>query len=309
MYVPGLLYAGALGMHLLPHLAPARLATRRAGHLPGSRDALPLLPYFTRSRRWALVAALAYTFLALLRTLSRRRKRPRHRPASVAHAGAGQVRRRPAQYRARLLPWRCLPSGLPAAAHLRRLLSGGDSASGHSRIGWGPSPLPSPVSFSYSRPGASRNSAWRALAAAALPTCWPASGLRRASFKSSLSTGPPIPLATTRPQAGMGAGRHGAGRDRHSPAVPPAARVLLLLPRHYAPSSSAGSLRHIISSAWIIPESRRYAIEFELFFALALVEWPARRLPSPQKSDLATLRRIVAPESVPRPASPQLEST
>ena len=59
--------------------------------------------YFTGRRRWAIAAALAYSFLSPSYGLFRRSRRTRHRATSGV-PGAGQVRRGSAQHRAHPVP-------------------------------------------------------------------------------------------------------------------------------------------------------------------------------------------------------------
>ena len=66
MYVPGLLYAAALGMRLLPGTDPAmvyRTLTALATCL-GPVTLFLFATWFTRSRSWALVAAMAYSLMS-----------------------------------------------------------------------------------------------------------------------------------------------------------------------------------------------------------------------------------------------------
>ena len=66
MYVPGLLYVSALFMHLLPHAAP-EMVYRSIVSLATCLGPVTLFLFalhFTRSRRWAVAAALAYSFLS-----------------------------------------------------------------------------------------------------------------------------------------------------------------------------------------------------------------------------------------------------
>src|ERR1035438_9846057 len=66
MYVPALPYLSALGIRLLPHVSPD-LVFRTIVSLAACFGPVTLFffaLYFTRSRRWALVTALAYSFLS-----------------------------------------------------------------------------------------------------------------------------------------------------------------------------------------------------------------------------------------------------
>ncbi len=66
MYVPGLPYLTALWIHLLPHVTPDaiyRTIVSLATCL-GPVTLFLFALYFTRSRRWAFAAALAYTFIS-----------------------------------------------------------------------------------------------------------------------------------------------------------------------------------------------------------------------------------------------------
>jgi len=66
MYVPGVLYVAAVGMRLLPHVAPGTVY-RDIVALATCLGPVTLFLFslhFTRSRRWAFLAALAYTFLS-----------------------------------------------------------------------------------------------------------------------------------------------------------------------------------------------------------------------------------------------------
>ncbi len=67
MYVPGLPYLTALFLHLLPHASPA-LVYRIIASLATCLGPVTLFLfalYFTRSRRWAFAAALAYSFISV----------------------------------------------------------------------------------------------------------------------------------------------------------------------------------------------------------------------------------------------------
>jgi hypothetical protein len=66
MYVPGVPYLSALGIRLLPHLAPGTIY-RDIVSLATCLGPVTLFLFavhFTKSRRWALVAALAYSLLS-----------------------------------------------------------------------------------------------------------------------------------------------------------------------------------------------------------------------------------------------------
>ena len=66
MYVPGLLYTAALGMRLLPGADPGTLyrALTSLATCLGPVTLFLFATYFTRSRKWALVAALAYSLMS-----------------------------------------------------------------------------------------------------------------------------------------------------------------------------------------------------------------------------------------------------
>jgi len=65
MYVPGLLYASALGMRMLPHAAPDTVYRAIVSFMTclGPVTLFLFALHFTKSRRWAFVTALAYSLL------------------------------------------------------------------------------------------------------------------------------------------------------------------------------------------------------------------------------------------------------
>lgn len=66
MYVPGLLYTAAIGMRWLPQVPPDTVYRWIAGFLTclGPVTLFVFALYFVRSRRWALAAALAYSLVS-----------------------------------------------------------------------------------------------------------------------------------------------------------------------------------------------------------------------------------------------------
>ena len=278
---------------LLPYLtaAVARLAAgararvrlpadhRRARRASGPSTLFFFVLHFTGSRRWALAAALAYTvFSPAYGLFPAGREGPRDRAASLAHPGPREVRRGSAQRRTRAPAGRAAgASGAPAnSAAIRAIFAAAILLAAIPLTNWLSAFALAIASglllfAAWGEPGFRL---WRPLAAAGLAWLLACFWLTPASSRRSRSTGRPIPSATT-------SGRSSAGCSWRSPPrlIADPLRLRRLGASFYfcfvtlcAFTFGWFATAYYVYGVDTIPESRRYALEFELFLILAVAE-------------------------------------
>ncbi len=281
MYVPGLPYLTALWIRLLPHVSPDTIY-RTIVSLATCLGPVTLFFFaLVLHRQPPMVVRRGpglQLALALLRPVPRGREGSRRGPASLAHSGAGQVWRGSAQYRADAAAGGAAPalscSQKPRlSAHFRR----GGGPGGHPALtNWvGAFALAiSSLLLLLAAWGEPEFRYWRALAAAGLAYLLACFWLTPSFIKTIAFNWPVDSFAYHLKQqqvwllAGMIAG---------ALAIRAAFRFFRGSFYFCLVTMGAFVFGWIATVFYVygldtIPESRRYAIEFEFFVALALVE-------------------------------------
>ena len=280
VYVPGLPYLSALGMWLLPHAAPDaiyRTIVSVAACL-GPVALFLFALYFTRSRKWSFAMALGYSFISLSYALFPAVEKDRGivqlpwRIQVLAKYGEG-----PHVTGLTLLPVALLALWAAAKGHsYARILAAAVLLSAIPLVNWvaAMSLAISCVLLLAAAFGEPEFAAWRALAAAGLAYLLACFWLTPTFIRTIAFNWPVDSFAyhLGAPQAWLLAGM-AAGVA--------AIRVLFRVFRgsFYLCLATLGTFAFgwIATAFYVygldtIPESRRYAIEFELFAALAIVE-------------------------------------